>query len=305
MKQTATIHEKRLKRAINQYKSWTKDNAHYEKAVSSFYFMSGYTYETFQKALRSGKPDAGWTAIMQVSNREVDLTYYGCLRLLAGDSEGWDYIDLALEGSWMNFKLSHFGDIEAGTAFMLAYFYLIGYKKRADYLGEFFYYFERDEKAKEQLEHTDIPRFIVQLWAKSKNLPTERLGEFLEFERKDSGYGELARLLYEPDCSDIERAIELALDFHIEQSAKESGWMCTSLAFYLFPVEILYFLKLREERGLTTRVPSEHILWREYEKIKPTLGGAVKMPQRDEAFMLAFNKAVSQGFFKAEDLDFL
>lgn len=264
MKQTATIHEKRLKRAINQYKSWTKDNAHYEKAVSNFYFMSGHTYETFQKALRSGKPNAGWTAIMQVSNREADLSYYGCLRLLAGDSEGWDYIDLALEGSWMNFKLSHFGDIEAGTAFMLAYFYLIGYKKRADYLGE-----------------------------------------FLEFERKDSGYGELTRLLYEPDCPDIERAIELALDFHIEQSAKESGWMCTSLAFYLFPVEILYFLKLREERGLTTRVPSEHILWREYEKIKPSLGGAVKTPQRDEAFMLAFNKAVSQGFFKAEDLDFL
>ena len=264
MKQTATIHEKRLKRAINQYKSWTKDNAHYEKTVSSFYFMSGYTYETFQKALRSGKPDAGWTAIMQVSNREADLSYYGCLRLLAGDSEGWDYIDLA-----------------------------------------FFYYFERDEKANEQLEHTDIPRFIVQLWAKSKNLPTERLGEFLEFERKDSGYGELTRLLYEPDCPDIERAIELALDFHIEQSAKESGWMCTSLAFYLFPVEILYFLKLREERGLTTRVPSEHILWREYEKIKPSLGGAVKTPQRDEAFMLAFNKAVSQGFFKADDLDFL
>ena len=47
MKQTATIHEKRLKRAINQYKSWTKDNAHYEKAVSNFYFMSGYAYETF------------------------------------------------------------------------------------------------------------------------------------------------------------------------------------------------------------------------------------------------------------------
>ena len=54
MKQTATIHEKRLKRAINQYKSWTKDNAHYEKAVSNFYFMSGYTYETFQKA--AGRP---------------------------------------------------------------------------------------------------------------------------------------------------------------------------------------------------------------------------------------------------------
>ena len=56
----------------------------------------------------------------------------------------------------MKFKIAHDGDIEAGTAFMLAHSHLLGYQNRADYLGNFFYRFEQDAKAREQLEHTDI-----------------------------------------------------------------------------------------------------------------------------------------------------
>ena len=204
----------------------------------------------------------------------------------------------------MEFKIAHDGDIEAGTAFMLAHSHLLGYQNRADYLGNFFYRFEQDAKAREQLEHTDIPRLIAQLWAKSQNLPLEHFGSFLVFENENSGYAELVRGLYEPDCAAIQQAMRQALDFHIEQSAKESGRMCTSVAYYLFPVEILYFLKLREEKGLTTELPVEHILWQAYEKIKPQHDYAAKLLDWDEALKLAFDKAVSQGFLQAEDWAF-
>ena len=39
MKQTLAIREKRLKRTINRYKSRTKDNASYDKAIANRYFM--------------------------------------------------------------------------------------------------------------------------------------------------------------------------------------------------------------------------------------------------------------------------
>lgn len=296
--------EKQLKRIINQYKAWTEDNSDYSEAIANPYFMDNYFYQTFQKQLRSGKADAGWSAVMNINHRYAYFAYYGGLKLLSGEQDGWDYIDRAYDGRWMEFKIAHDGDIEAGTAFMLAHSHLLGYRNRADYLGNFFYRFEQDAKAERQLGHTDIPRLIAQLWAKSQNLPLEHFGSFLVFENENSGYAELVRGLYEPDCAEIQQAMRQALDFHIEQSAKESGRMCTSVAYYLFPVEILYFLKLREEKGLTTELPGEHILWQAYEKIKPQHDYAAKLLDWDEALKLAFDKAVSQGFLQAEDWAF-
>jgi hypothetical protein len=296
--------EKRLKRIINQYKAWTEDNSDYSEAIANPYFMNNSAHQRFQKQLRSGKDNAGWTAVMSISHRYAYFAYYGGLKLLSGEQDSWDYIDRAYDGEWMKFKIAHDGDIEAETAFMLAHSHLLGYQNRAHYLGNFFYRFEQDAKAREQLEHTDIPRLIAQLWAKSQNLPLEHFGSFLVFENENSGYAELVRGLYEPDCAEIQQAMRQALDFHIEQSAKESGRMCTSVAYYLFPVEILYFLKLREEKGLITALPVEHILWQAYEKIKPQHDYAAKLLDWDEALKLAFDKAVSQGFLQTEDWAF-
>lgn len=295
------IQNKRLKRMINQYKDWVEDNSDYAEAIVNPYFMDNHTNKEFLKQLKSGHENAGWRAMMSINYRYAYFSYYGCLELLSGQQKGWDYLERGLDGAWWEFKIAHDGDVEAGVAFMLAHSYLLSYHNRTNYLGSFFYNFEQDDKAKEILEFTDVSRFIAQLWAKKQNLPLDKFNEFLDFEINNSGYDILVRNLYAPDSPELQRSITQALDFHIEQSSKETGWMSTAIAYYLFPVEILYFLKLREEKGLTTALPNEHILWQEYEKIQPLHDYAGKLITWDKALQLAFDKAVSQGFLQKED----
>lgn len=301
---TSTIRNKQLKRMMKQYPDWIEDNSDYLDAITNPYFMNRTAHQEFEEQLKSNHKNAGWRTIMNINYRYADLVYHGYMQLLSYNQKGWDYIDRALDGAWWEFKINHDGDIEAGTAFMLAHCYLLGYHNRTDYLGHFFYHFEKDDKAKEMLAFTDISRFIAQLWAKNHNLPLHQYGKFLNFEAEHSGYALLVRDLYAPDNSELQYAIQQALDFHIEQSAKETGWMSTAIAYYLFPVEILYFLKLREEKGLTTSLPKEHILWKAYEKIQPTYNYTGQLLIWDKALKLAFDKAVSQGFLQYQDWDF-
>lgn len=307
-KQTMQTVLEKMHSLTEGYRLWTVNNESYAQAVRNPLFLDEAMYSRFTAVMKGDEPDRFLPELMALLGQRIRyLEHYALLQILQGEAAGWRYFDRACDSAWWAFKGGAFSDRTAGDVpFLLAYCFLTGQRNRTDHLGRFLYRHQENKMAEIILRHNDMARFVVQLWAKSKELPLAELDGFQTFIAHDTPYACLSAGFGDGDNMRIQRALDKALDRHILDAADRNNMMHRSLLSHLFPVEVLFFLRLRAERGLETKTPFGNILWQKFKDMHTlaTEEYVDALLAQDEALKRIFGLAVRQGLFLKDEWEF-
>lgn len=294
----------KLQELVEGYRLWTQNHPQYDEAIRHPSFMNAAMQRDFEACIQAAD-GCNTIGIMEVMRQRISFfEHFALLKLLAGQLDGWQYFDRAYDNAFWLFRAGVFSDrTVADLPFLLAYSHLTGYKNRSNYIGRFLYEHTKSKLATIILQKSDTTRFMTLLWAHHHDLPVQPFRPFHLFDKPNSPYATLIEHIDRPDGLIIQTALDNALNQHILESADKNNVMHRSLMSHLFPVEILYYLKIRKQRGHSTVSPHGNILWQKFKElhnlqIEDYLQALL---EQDEALKRVFYLFVKRDTFKAEE----
>jgi hypothetical protein len=159
---------------------------------------------------------------------------------------------------------------------------ICGWPRQTNLVGRLGYAAGRHREAMVQSEFDKSPAFIFSLFCELQNLPfNDSVFPYL-----DDDFGVYAPIIANWRTKDVKQVSEWVnqmADYHLEQTKKPRGveWGEFELpGIYLFPYEILAFLRLREWLGLPNPSEFEHPLMNQPMAFMPTI--SLPVPAFDE-----------------------
>jgi hypothetical protein len=159
---------------------------------------------------------------------------------------------------------------------------ICGWPRQSNLVGRLGYAAGRHHSAMIQSEFDKSPAFIFNLFCDLQNLPFNDT----VFEYLDDDFGVYAPVIANwrtKDVNQVHEWVNQMADYHLEQTKKPRGveWGEFELpGIYLFPYEILAFLRLREWLGLPNPSEFEHPLMNQLMAFMPTV--SLPVPAFDE-----------------------
>lgn len=297
----------KLQQLTDGYRVWAQNHPAYTEAISHASFMDEAMRQNFENCLTS---DTGcdFTGIMNIMCTRINyFEHHALLQVLAGKMEGWHYFDRAYDNAWWIFRAGIVSQRTVGDLpFLLAYSHLTGYHNRCEYIGHFLYDHPNNKLAELILQHNDTARFMTVLWAHEHGLPLTPMRPYHNLMNPSSPYAILLENLDTPDGILIQDALDKALNDHLLNSANKNSVLHRSIMSHLFPVEILYYLNLRNKRGQTTLSPHGNILWQKFKELHQVQidDYLQALLEQDEALKRVFYMFVKRGTFQAEEWDY-
>lgn len=297
----------KLQQLVEDYRLWTQNHPAYNEAVRHPSFTTEAMRHNFEACIQStdGCNTAG---VMEVMRQRIDyFEHFALLRLLGKHQDGWQYFDRAYDNAFWLFRAGTFSERTlADVPFLLAYSHQTGYRHRTDYIGRFLYEHQKSKLATLILQHSDTARFMTLLWAHAHQLSVSDFRPFHLFEQDNSPYAVLLEHLDRPDNLHIQNALDKALNQHILESADKNHVMHRSLMSHLFPVEILYYLNIRTQRGQSTLTPRGNILWQKFKELHNVQidDYLQALLEQDEPLKRVFYLFAKRGTFQAQEWEY-
>jgi hypothetical protein len=170
----------------------------------------------------------------------------------------WQLIALKAQQASDNSKSPLFSEATIALCLQI----ICGWPRQTNLVGRLGYAAGRHHSAMVQSEFDKSPAFIFSLFCELQNLPFNDT----VFEYLDDDFGVYAPIIANwrtKDVNQVHEWVNQMADYHLEQTKKPLGveWGEFELpGIYLFPYEILAFLRLREWLGLPNPTQFDHPL---------------------------------------------
>lgn len=183
-------------------------------------------------------------------------------------------------------------DSQATLSFCLQI--ICGWPRQANMVGHLTYAAWRQKPESLQSEFDKCPAFIFSMFCELQNLPFNNV----VFEYLHDDYGVYAPIIANwrtKDVAQVSEWVNQMADYHLEQTKKPKGveWGEFELpGLYLFPYEILAFLRLREWLGLPNPTQFDHPLMTQPMAFMPTT--SLPVPEFDPLTVQVMTKYRAQ-----------
>lgn len=267
----------------------------FDEALESSHWWTNHIKKKFNKEIASKDIASGYGALLTARSRSPFVIYWAQSQIMKGNTDGWHLISMALENIWWAFKCrpSTYGDYESLIQLLLPWFYLAGQHENANSLGMYFNGATGIDGYEKYLENSSVGKFLANVWSWRES------GSKKEHHSSDASkicdvYKALIDNLEVRDVEKINDLLVNAINFHIRSSSTEGGEFRTAYPFYLSPLEILYYIKVRNEKGFETEIPNHDIFKSPLSILN--FDSSMVSPAKDKVLVRALHHAKDTGW---------